>query len=356
MNFRLSDEQRMIKDTAHDLLGDRISDEQLLAHAAEPDSPSPIWEEVAELGWAGIHLPEEEGGQDLGVIGLALIQEELGYALAPSPLLANAAATLLLSAAGRGAELEPLALGAERGTVALLDDKEQPVRTEKDSGATLLNGTKVAVIDAAGADAFVVDAAGGHYLVRGDAAGVEIAPAAAMDPLRRLYTVSFDRSPAEPLDLGEEAATDAYAAISVAVAAESVGIAQRATDLSVGYARERQQFGHPIGAYQAVAHRCADMYLRVAGSRSAVHYAAWALDERAEDRRRAASVAKAYACESARDVTLSAVQVHGGVGFTWEYVLHLYLKRAMANAYAFGQPSWHRKVVADAIGLRGGLK
>src|SRR5581483_9356851 len=181
--------------------------------------------------------------------------------------------------------------------------------------------------------------------------GLQITPEKALDPTRKLYTVRFDRVSAEPLSVEPERIAHAYATIVTALAAENVGVAQRALEMAVAYAGERKQFDRPIGSYQAVSHRCAQMLLETEGARSVCYWAAWVLDNQPETAAQAASMAKAYASDAGWRVTASALQVHGGIGFTWEHDLHFFLKRAKANAHAFGDARWHRERVADLAGV-----
>jgi alkylation response protein AidB-like acyl-CoA dehydrogenase len=340
MNFALSEDQRTIKRTARELLAARYPLDEVRRLALE-GAEDPHWEEIAALGWPEIAVPEEQGGQGLGLVELAVLAEEAGYALAPSALLSTWAAALLLAAAGEAGRME----GGRRGTVAMWDadaDGAPDASTLRPDGDRL-TGEKVAVPDADVADVLVVTAAGGrHFAV--DPAEVAIEPAAALDPTRRLFTVRMDGARGEPLEGGDW--WRPWHAIAVAAAAECVGVAERAMDMAVAYAKERRQFGRPIGSYQAVSHACAQMLLEVEGARSIAYWAAWALDNEPAEGRMAASCAKAYASDAGARVTRSALQVHGGIGFTWEHDLHLLLKRAEANAHAWGDARWHREQVA----------
>jgi alkylation response protein AidB-like acyl-CoA dehydrogenase len=327
MNFDLTDDQREIKRTAREFLGSRYTLETIRKIALDGE-PDPHWAEIAELGWPEI--------ADYGMVELAVVAEELGYALAPSPLAAHWAARLLHP------ELD------SRGTVAMwdADGGADPERATLDATGGKLTGSKIAVPNADVADVLVVTASGGrHFAV--PAADAQIEPARALDATRPLFTVRFDGV------AGEEITGDhfgrAWHAIAVAAAAESVGVAERVTRMAVEYAKERQQFGRPIGSYQAVSHACAQMFLQTEGARSVTYWAAWALDHDPEAAFMAASSAKAYASDAAVDVTRSALQVHGGIGFTWEHDLHLFLKRAEANAHAYGDARWHREQVAAAM-------
>jgi alkylation response protein AidB-like acyl-CoA dehydrogenase len=216
-----------------------------------------------------------------------------------------------------------------------------------------MSATKVAVLDASSADFIIVSGAdGAHFLVERVSSGVSITAAKALDPTRKLFTVRLDHAPAEPLAGGRsEQVAHAYATIVTALAAENVGVAQRAMEMAVAYAKDRKQFDRPIGSYQAVSHRCAQMLLEVEGARSLSYWAGWALDHEPSTASRAASMAKAYAGDAGFRVAASALQVHGGIGFTWEHDLHFFLKRAKANAHAFGDSRWHRDRVAELAGV-----
>jgi alkylation response protein AidB-like acyl-CoA dehydrogenase len=314
------------------------------------------WAQLVELGWPGIFVSEEFGGQGLGMVELVILQEELGYALAPTPFFSNACAGLVLQEVGDDSQRErwlaPLAAGEKRGTVAVQDED----RAQSLDGPSLaaqdgmLTGTKVAVPDAGSADFLVVAVRERPYLVETTADGVTITPTPGIDRTRKLFSVRLDGVEGEPLAAPEEIRL-APSAIATALAAESTGVAQRAMEMAVEYAKDRKQFDRPIGAYQAVSHRCAQMLLEVEGARSTTYYAAWALDHEPESAPLAASMAKAYASDAGWRVTASALQVHGGIGFTWEHDLHLFLKRAKANAHAFGDARWHRARVAELVGL-----
>ena len=333
MNFELTDDQRAIQRTARDFLADAYPPAEVrrLAYETERGFTDEGWAAMCELGWPALLVPEEHGGLELGVVELAVVQEELGAALAPSPFLSTVAAAAVIADAGsdeqRARWLPALAAGEARGAVATVLD---------DVGWT-------AVPDADSADVIVVR--------ENDAWALATATSAeAVEPLdatRRLWRVRADGE-LDPLP-GEGAR--AYDIVAVALAAESVGVARRAMDMAVQYAKEREQFGRPIGAYQAVSHACAQMLLEVEGARSTTLYAAWALDHEPESGPLAASMAKAYASDAGWRVPAASLQVHGGIGFTWEHDLHLWLKRGKANAYLWGDAHEHRARVAALIGL-----
>jgi alkylation response protein AidB-like acyl-CoA dehydrogenase len=364
MYFDLTDEQQAIKATAREFLAARYKSERIRELAeSEHGFEQSDWEEMAELGWPGLALPEEWGGQGLGVVDLSVLFEEMGYALAPSPLLSNTVVGLALSLCGsddqRERFLRPLAAGEKRGAPALWDAGSAAtpgsftMEVQADGDGVVLDGEKVLVPDAGAADFFLVATADGRrHLVERGAEGVVVTAEPSIDLTRRLHSVRFDgvRVPAEDTMPAEEAEyLPVFFRLCVALAAESTGIAQRTMEMAVSYAKDRQQFGRPIGAYQAVSHRCAQMLLETENSRSAVYGAAWAADAEPESLPLAASMAKAYASDAGWRVPDASIQVHGGIGFTWEHDLHFFLKRGKANAAMFGDAKWHRARVADAV-------
>jgi alkylation response protein AidB-like acyl-CoA dehydrogenase len=328
VNFDFSDDQQAIKRTAKELLAERLKMERVreLAEAGQYDDAT--WRELCELGWPGIFIGEEHGGQGLGTVELIILMEELGYALAPLPFLSNAAAGLVLSAAGSDEQKERwlpgIASGEARGTVGLI----------KDDGEAKL------VPDADSAEVILLLGDEGARIVARDQAEVE--PVDTMDATRRFCRVRGG-------DAGEALEGDRIPGISrvaAALAAELTGIAQRAMEMAVEYARERKQFGRPIGSYQAVSHRCAQMLLETEGARSASYYAAWCGDAEPETLPLAACMAKAYASDAGWRVCTSSLQVHGGIGFTWEHDLHFFLKRAKVDGILYGSAREHRDAVA----------
>jgi alkylation response protein AidB-like acyl-CoA dehydrogenase len=359
MNFDFTDDQRAIKRTANEFLAARYKPETIRELSdSERGFTDEQWRQIAELGWPGVIVPEEHDGLGLGAVELVVIQEEMGYALAPSPLLSSVSAALLLVAAGtpeqRERWLPALASGELRGTIAIWDEGAgwAPNQSNAEAAGDRLSATKIAVPDAATADVLVVAGANGrHYAVEAGADGVQITQQKSLDGTRKLFQVTLDGAHAEPLADEPEAIRRAYATIVTAIAAENVGVAQHAMEMAVTYAGDRKQFDRPIGSFQAVSHRCAQMLLEVEGARSLSYWAAWAIDHEPSTAARAASMAKAYASDAGFRVTASALQVHGGIGFTWEHDLHFFLKRAKANAHAFGDARWHRDRVADLAGV-----
>ncbi len=364
MYFDLTDEQQAIRSTAKDFLAARYKSERIreLADSETGFDPSG-WEEMAELGWTGLAIPEEWGGQGLGIVDLAVLFEEMGYALAPSPLFSNTVAGLLLahcaSDAQRERYLRPLASGEKRAVPALWDAGSPATPGEfllegvEGGGGLTLSGEKVLVPDAASADFFILATADGRrHIIDAGSEGVTVTPEPSIDLTRRLSSVRLDGVMVPAEDTLPAQGADYFPVffrLCVALAAESTGVAQRTMEMSVAYAKDRRQFDRPIGSYQAVSHRCAQMLLETENARSAVYGAAWAADSEPESLPLAASTAKAYASDAGWRVPDAAIQVHGGIGFTWEHDLHFFLKRGRANAAMFGDAKWHRERVADAV-------
>ena len=364
MYFDLTDEQQAIRSTAKEFLSARYKSERIRELAAgDAGFDQSDWDEMAGLGWTGLALPEEWGGQGLGVVDLAVLFEEMGYALAPSPLFSNTVAGLALTRFGtddqRERYLRPLAEGSKRGVPALVDAGspgaigEFTMEARADGDGVVLDGEKVLVADAGAADFFLVASADGRrHIVDAGSDGVTVTEEPSIDRTRRLSSVRFEGVAVAAEDTLAGAGAD-YSAVffrmCVALAAESTGIAQRTMEMAVEYAKDRKQFDRPIGAYQAVSHRCAQMLLETENSRSAFYGAAWAADSEPESLNLAASIAKAYASDAGWRVPDASIQVHGGIGFTWEHDLHFFLKRGKQNAAMFGDAKWHRERVADAI-------
>jgi alkylation response protein AidB-like acyl-CoA dehydrogenase len=331
VNFDFTDDQQAIKRTAREFLADRFPLERVRQLAESGAYADDAWKEMCELGWPGIFIEERHGGQGLGVIELVILMEELGHALAPVPFLSNAAAGLALQFAGtpeqRDRWLPGIASGEARGTAGFLT-----------------NGEARLVPDADTADVIVMFTGAGAFAVERTSADVE--PIETMDSTRRFARVRADGG--EPL-VGDGG--DAPYRIATALAAELTGVGQRAMEMAVEYARNRKQFGRPIGSYQAVSHRCAQMLLEVEGARSASYYAGWCADAEPETLPLAASMAKTYASDAGWRVTASSLQVHGGIGFTWEHDLHFFLKRAKVDGLLYGSAGELRDYVAGLSGL-----
>jgi alkylation response protein AidB-like acyl-CoA dehydrogenase len=314
MNFDFTEDQHEIKRTARDLLTKRSTWAKVREAAEGGRYDLDLWRELGELGWPGIAIAEEHGGQGLGVVELVILLEELGFACAATPFLGTALAGLAIQSAGSPEQqarwLPGLASGELRGAL----------------------GAPGLIPDGDGADVLVLVTADGMCLVDSGQAGAQAVDA--IDPTRRHASVTDAVAQAgEPLPGDIELATDLG---RTAVSAELVGIAQRALEMGVAYVKDRQQFGTPVGAFQAVAHRCAQMLRDTEMARSATYHAAWAADADPERLPEAAGVAKAAASEAGREVTSSSIQVHGGIGFTWEADVHWLFKRAQIDAALLG--------------------
>jgi alkylation response protein AidB-like acyl-CoA dehydrogenase len=352
----LDAEQEELRRTVRTLL-DRRSDKRRAAY--DPD----LWQLLAgQVGAHSLAIPEEYGGAGFTLLESHLVLEELGAALTPSPFSSTTlAAQAILACGNEEAKQRLLPAIATGETVATLAWAEKSgswdtgsMRASVDADGRL-NGVKRHVLDGADADAFVVvavDATGvGLYEVaRTDAL---VTPAVTVDPTRPQATVTFEAAPATALLTGAEADAALGRVLDlacVALSAEQVGAAQRALDLTVDYAKTRVQFGRPIGSFQAVKHRLADLFTLVESARS-VSYAAAEAAVSGHELSIAAARAKAYCSEAFSTVAGEAIQLHGGIGITWEHDIHLYFKRAHATAQLFGSPAEHRRRYARAIGL-----
>jgi alkylation response protein AidB-like acyl-CoA dehydrogenase len=332
MDFGLTDDQREIQRTARDLLSERARPERVREHAEAGTTDRELWRELSELGWPGIAVSEEHGGQGLGRIELSILCEELGRSLAPVPFLASAMAATLIEQSGTPAQRErwlpSLAVGEITGALGVAVD-----------------GTAELVIGGVDAEVIVLveDDRTGRLLAREQA---DVTPVASIDPTRSSARVSAGEDAGEPL--GGDVAGGVDRAL-VAVSAELVGVCDRALEMTVAYVKERKQFGVPVGAFQAVSHRCAQMLLETENARSTAAFAAWTADADPEQLAEAAAMAKAASSEAAREVTASAIQAHGGIGFTWEADVHWLYKRAQLDAALLGGPKRHRAELAAIL-------
>jgi len=333
MNFDFNDFQKDIKRTARELLSSRATLERVREAAEARRYDESLWRELVELGWPGIAVDEEHGGQGLGTVGLAILLEEMGYAVAPAPLLSTASAALVLAEAGsdeqRATWLPKLAAGEATGALAVARD-----------------GVAELVADGAEADVIVLVEDGSARLLERGSGDVEAFDS--IDPTRRFARVSADGAgealPGDPGPGLDRAA--------IAVAAELVGVCQRALDMTLAYVKDRKQFGVPVGAFQAVQHKCAEMLMQTESARSATYFAAWAADADPDRLAEGAALAKAAASEAGRVVTSSAIQAHGGIGFTWEADVHWLFKRAQLDAVLLGGAGQHRRRLAELVARR----
>ncbi|HTE58960.1 MAG TPA: acyl-CoA dehydrogenase family protein [Solirubrobacteraceae bacterium] len=348
MNFDLSEDQRTIKATARELLASRSPFERVREAAEAQRYDDALWRELCALGWPGIAVGEEHGGQGLGAVELAVLLEELGYAVAATPLLGSALAALAIQHAGsdeqRARWLPALASGDAAGAfgradlVADAQDADVIVVVE-DARAAPTHGAE----PRAGGDDRRGASPTARLIARADA---DVEPIDSIDPTRRYARVRGD-GPALGGDV--PAALDRAAA---AVAGELVGVCQRALDMTVAYVKERKQFGVPVGAFQAVGHRCAQMLLHTEGARSTAYFAAWAADAAPDRLAEAAGLARATAGDAGREVTASAIQAHGGIGFTWEADVHWLYKRAQLDAALLGSATSARIALARLVAAR----
>ena len=327
MNFDFTEDQRTIKATARELLASRSPFERVRAAAEAGRHDDVLWRELCELGWPGIAVGEEHGGQGLGAVELAVLLEELGYAVAATPFLGTVLAASAIQHAGSDADRERWLPGLASGEI---------------TGA--FGGVRDLIADAPGAAVIVLVEGGTPRLVAREDADVE--PVESIDPTRRYARVRGD-GPALDGDIGA-----ALGRAGSAVAAELVGVCQRALDMTVAYVKERKQFGVPVGAFQAVAHRCAEMLLHTESARSATYFAAWAADAEPERLPEATGLACAAAGEAGRAVTGSAIQAHGGIGFTWEADVHWLFKRAQLDSALLGSAPAHRIRLARLVAER----
>ncbi|REK08232.1 MAG: acyl-CoA dehydrogenase [Planctomycetota bacterium] len=364
MEFDLSKPQRLLQKSARDLFTRECPPKRVRELMATDTAFNPeLWAAVADQGWLGLHLDEAAGGLGLGTVELAVVAEEMGRACFPGPFLGTVwAATLIAEANSESSHLEPLATGETKGAVALVepdggwDPSDVQLQAEAASGGYKLSGTKAFVLDAATADVIVCAARSAEGLVLAavpaKADGVQITPVPSLDATRKLADVTLDTSVAadDVLAVGKAAAAALERAGDVAslcASADMLGGMQWILDDSVEYAKTRQQFGKVIGSFQAVSHMCADMLLWTESSRSAVYFAAWALQAEPENARRAVAIAKAYASDASREVANRGVQVHGGIGFTWEHDLQLYYKRSKASEILCGDATFQRTRLAE---------
>jgi alkylation response protein AidB-like acyl-CoA dehydrogenase len=357
MQFGLNESQELLKSNARKFFAAECpADRVRRLMESETAFDEALWAKMAEQGYTGIIFPDEYGGVGLGTVDLILLMEEAGRALLPGPLfstvaLAGATIDTVANAASKKKYLEPICSGEARATLALLertatwDSDALTMTAESDK----LTGEKLFVTDAAVADFIVVAAKNGVYVVNAKAAGLTIEPMNGIDMTRKIYALTFKDTPAEKIG-DTHALAKALNVATAALAAELVGGMQRTLDITVEYAKVRKQFGKPIGSYQAVQHQCADMYLETESARSAAYYAAWTLQENTPEAPLAASIAKMYASDAGRTVGNRGIQVHGGMGFTWENDVQLYYRRAKASETMLGDSTFHRdRIAREAI-------
>ncbi|WP_069760026.1 acyl-CoA dehydrogenase family protein [Streptomyces sp. LUP47B] len=374
MDFAFSEEQEELGRTVRAFLARTSPETETRRLMETPEGfDRALWRRMGtELGLQGLAVPEEYGGAGCGPVEVGVVMEEMGRALLCAPFLSSAvlATTTLLRCADEDARkrlLPGLASGELVGTLALTEDSARwdaagvGLTARESNGSWLLSGHKTFVLDGATADvvltvARTVDGIG-IFWVDGDATGLTRTPLPTMDPTRRQARLDYQDVPATRLRThgdGWDLVAQVLDRAAVALAAEQVGVASRALDMAVEYAKVRHQFGRPIGSFQAVKHLLADVLLEVESARAAAHYALLASEnsESADPELPAvASLAKAFCSDACVQAAQENIQVHGGIGFTWEHPAHLYLKRAKTSQLLFGDPAYHRELLARRIGM-----
>jgi len=358
MDFDLSEEQRMLQETVGQFIENECPLSRLRELYDDEVGYDPkLWKGLAELGVAGIHLPEEYGGSGLEILDLSVVAETLGALAAPVPLLSHALASLAIALAGSAEQksrwLPGLASGELLATVAFAEEGGAWLPEQWTlEAASPLTGSKQTVAFAEHADLFLVGLAGGRFaVVERNASGVEVQRVEAADRTRRIGRVSFDATPCELL---EEGAEDAAARVRdvglVLLAADAFGGASKLVEMSVEYAKSREQFGVTIGHFQALKHQLAAMAVEIEPSRALYWYAAHALDHLPDEAPRSAALAKSHITERYQQVARDAIEAHGGIGFTWEGDVQMWFKRAMFDRVFLGTPRLHQERVANLAG------
>jgi alkylation response protein AidB-like acyl-CoA dehydrogenase len=378
MDFGFNQEQELLRNTARKFLENECTSEFVRARMAEPAGVTDaFWAKLAEQGWTGLVYPEEFGGTGLGFVDLTVLMEEMGRAVMPGPFFSTLLGGLTILEAGSAAQkkewLTKIAAGEAKAALAFTEPNARwdaaavAVTAREAGGKFTLSGTKLFVLDAHVADVIVVVARTREskrpeeglslFLVPKGARGLTVKLLPTMDQTRKLCEVKLDDVVvgADALMGPRDGAWTPLARVldraTVALCAEMCGGAQRVLDMTTEYAKIRIAFGKPIGSYQGVKHRAADMLVESENAKSLTYYAAWAVDENVPEAPLAASMAKAYASDAFRKIAGAGIQLHGGIGFTWEHDLHLYFKRAKSSEFTFGDASYHRERVAQLIQL-----
>jgi len=378
MDFGFSEEQEMLRQSARDFLAKECP-MTWVRRMMDDDRgfTDETWRKMAELGWMGLVLPEEHGGSGLTFVDLVVVLEEMGRAVLPGPFFSTVVvAGVALAEGGNAAQkqdlLPKLAAGQLRATLAQLEPSARwdaegvACEAKPGGGGWALSGTKLFVPDAHTADVIVVAARApgstgadgvGLFLVDARASGVKTTLLKTMDQTRKLCEVVLEnvrvpgeRVLAEP-GKGWPLLQRVVDRGKVGLCAEMCGGAQKVLEMSVEYAKVREQFGRPIGSFQAIQHKCANMLVEVESSKSATYYAAWAVANDVAEAPLAAAMAKAYCSDAYRHTAGEGIQIHGGIGFTWEHDMHIYFKRAKSSEVTFGDATWNRELVAQLIGL-----
>ncbi len=371
MNFAFTDEQEELRKTVRAFL-DNKSPESAVRELMETEDgyDEAVWKQAAEqLGLQGLSIPEEFGGSGYGFIELGIVLEEMGRALFTAPFFSTVvlAGTTLLHAGDDAAKKDYLPGIASGETIATLaftepsgkwDEAGITMEATADGDSWKLSGTKSFVIDGHLANLVLVAARTGKgvslFAVDGDAAGLTRTSLSTMDQTRKQAKLEFADTPARLIGTegeGWNVLGTVLDLVVVGLAAEQVGGAQKVLDMAVEYAKVRVQFGRPIGSFQAIKHKCADMLLEVESAKSAAYYGMWCASELNDELPSVASLAKAYCSEAYFHAAAENIQIHGGIGFTWEHPAHLYFKRAKSSELLFGDPTYHRELLAQRIGI-----
>ncbi len=371
MNFGFTEEQDELRSAVRRFLDDKSPSSEVRRLMETTDGYDPaVWSHMAnQLGLQALTIPEEYGGAGFGYVEAVVVLEEMGRSLLCAPYFSTVAlATNALLGSGDGAAkseyLPGIASGETIATLAMTEDNGRwdlggiTMEASWSGQDWILEGTKSYVIDGHTADLLLVAAQSASgvslFAVPGDAAGLTRTPLATMDQTRKQARLTFSGTPARLL--GEEGGAGPVLLktldlAAVALAAEQVGGAQRVLDMSVEYAKARIQFGRPIGSFQAIKHKCADMLIEVESAKSAAYYAGWAAAKDDDELAVTACLAKAYCSEAYFHAAAENIQIHGGIGFTWEHDAHLYFKRAKSSELLLGDPSYHRELLAQRIGI-----
>ncbi len=370
MNFAFTEEQEELRNIVRSFMEDKSPESEVrrLMETTEGYDPA-VWGQMAEqLGLQSLIIPEEYGGQGYGYVELIVVLEEMGRALMAAPFFSTVVlgANTLIHSGNEEAKakyLPGIASGETIATLALTEangrwDAEGVTATATRDGDTWrINGEKTYVLDGATANLIIVAARTDDgielFTVDGDAAGLSRESLSTMDQTRKQARLTFENTPAEHLTDTEDFAYLAKILdlAAVGLAAEQVGGAQIVLEMAVQYAKDRVQFGRPIGSFQAIKHKCADMLLEVESAKSAAYYAGWCASEMNDELPSVASLAKAYCSDAYFHCAGENIQIHGGIGFTWEHPAHLYFKRAKSSELMFGDPAYHRELLAQRIGL-----
>lgn len=359
MEFTFSEEQEQLRDSVRSFLDDRGMAYVREMFEDERGFTDDVWQQVVDLGWTGLLVPEEHGGLGLGLVDLVVVLEEMGRSAFAGPYFSSAVmATLAAKHLGLGDRLDALASGASRGTVALDElghgDPVDRVRTRavRKGGEWRLHGLKPVVIDGNTADWVLVVARTEHGLGTFALEAPDAQPVPTWDDTRKVARLELDGRPAEPVG-PEGDHTQAWRRVAddvtVGLCAEMLGAMEQAYDVAVEYAKNRVQFGRPIARFQVIKHKAVDMLHRIELARVGTHYAAWASDVDAPVREEAVAMAKGYVAEAGNFVCAESIQIHGGVGFTWDCDAHFFYRRCKQNDLLLGHHGWQRARLAELV-------